>query len=1325
AHLQVSKIRSQTKALPPAHQHQSTKEYRQATGVQQLPSNSSQFSSSTIPGKIDKVAVPPSVGLRSAYPTAGASPTFKTEDPRQTGTESRATGRENPVPPASRRWVPPSLRPQHGLTEEARIDSVFRKVRGILNKLTPEKFQKLSDELLKLDLNSSKILNGVILLIFDKALDEPKYSSMYAQLCKRIQKELETDIDKSKSTTFLQILLNVCRDKFENRVQYSEKIINSESTLTDDLEEKKNVAKQKILGNVKFIGELYKLGMLVEAHLHKMLRSLFTNKSSSSTEKNCEDMECLAQLIRTCGKNLDTELGKQLMDQYFERMEKYSQSQSMFPPRIRFILRDLIELRKNNWTPRKVALVEGPAPIQELNHDDDVLPPGLNHLRNRDRDYRNNDRSEQRDWIGKFSLNLHNLNDGFNLLSVSSSSPLLPSSYNPSSNGYGNRDHRDNGGGGGGGNYRMHNNRNNQNNFGNNNMRYNKHSNHHHPGSGGGMRDGGNGSHASGGYGGNSGMMSNKDLAPRFKRNLMTPPQNPVEELQMRPTPNSLLFKANMNIKPQLPISSSIGGGGASASAKPNFNGPSLGEFPSPLTTRTLLSEQRNAAQISSSAFSTGNNTPGTGMNFGGSGGSSMTSSVAPRGGIQSDNGVGGGNMMSMGRSSGGSQQPSSQTNTPNAMNHRHHQQGPRQMGGNENGSIHSNKPNPDSHQQHHHHHQNQQSMPGSVGDHHGGVREMNGDRLMNHYEPSTLNRPHIDPSIPSVLNSTSASGTPGHGSLVHGSKITQKDQIIKQNSSDKTEKKRKEKGLTKEDHMKRIATFVSDVMLDNIKQQIDEEEQQKHSGVDGKEDVIESKTNDASIMKEVVVEVVDNKENKTEPVSSAPIENESTPLIEDVQPKDDKTTEQDDLVQKEKKIEEDVNGSVDSKEDEKKDIGSETQKDERDATAQDNNQQEQQQLTGASISSTEIAGEAKDFIPPSNPESMELSVEENKPEMKKRSLMEELVHAFCELKIPEKLMREAMIAILNQVLDRNDAFHVKTIDFLQILNKESKLSTSAALESFKSIVNGMNEKEKTIPKITTIIASLLARAVAVNLCGLGDVANFTENGQHYPLFLLVLQHLHKQLGKQPLQELFNKSKVDLMSSLPECDRTKDRMAEILEDRNLNFLYPLLRVQAELWKQIQSDANPQQFYKWIKENVESSCYAETGFIVAIITVLLKYIHQESENLKEDKKRIEKEKEILTKYCPVLNAFLNGNNDLQLTAVYAIQVYWYSIGYPKGVLLRWFQEMYELSVIEEDAFLRYKEDVTDIYPGKGKALFQVNQWLTWLAEAEDEDDDEED
>lgn len=1305
---------------------------------------SSQFASFTIPGKIEKIAVPPSVGLRSAYPTAGASPTFKTEDPRQTGTESRATGRENPVPPASRRWVPPSLRPQHGLTEEARIDSIFRKVRGILNKLTPEKFQKLSDELLKLDLNSSKILNGVILLIFDKALDEPKYSSMYAQLCKRIEKELETDIDKNKSSTFLQILLNVCRDKFENRVQYSEKIINSESTLTDDLEEKKNVAKQKILGNVKFIGELYKLDMLAEPHLHKMLRSLFTNKSSSSTEKNCEDMECLAQLIRTCGKNLDTELGKQLMDQYFDRMEQYSLS-SKFPPRIRFMLRDLIELRKNNWTPRKVALVEGPAPIQELNHDDDVLPPGLNHLRNRDRDYRNNDRSEQRDWISKFTLNLQHLNDGFNLLGVSSPSPLLPS-YNQSSNGYGNRDHRDNGGGGGGGggNYRMHNNRNNQNNYGNNNMRYNKHSNNHHHhqgggggGSGGSMRDSSSGSHNSP-YG-NSNMMNNKDLAPRFKRNLMTPPQNPVEELQMRPTPNSLLFKANMNIKTQLPMGSSpMGVGGVGGGSKMTYNPQSLNEFASPLTTRTLLSEQRNASQINSSAFSGGSNA-GSGFDGSGvSGSSAMSNSVANN--SLNNNSAAGNNssVMNSGRNAGGI---SNVNASSNAMGHHHHQQqqnvshgmNPRSIAGTGmNANSHHNNQLQHNQKHQYHHEDSQQHYYTQQHEHHGGHHQQRGYGVINGgsersivpHDGHSHNNRHYDSQAHSTASSNVMS-TPGSNTPASpANNLMQNEQMhIKQTSSEKLEKKnKKDKGPSKDEYLVRVAAFVNDVMLENIKQQIAEDEQQPHN-IDEKASLKESASNSdetSKTVQEIVIEVVDKQTNDNSSPTTEQKEgsdnekkeslSEITSSLPDSSSFIDTTKQETGLDSQEtqdfktQQFEANQTTAGELGMEEKVDVGSETNKE---ANAVQSTDQEQ------------VKENAIEQISP---------VQEKGPseeESRKPSLMEELVVAFSALKIPEKFMRDAIIKILNEVLDRNEPFHTKTIEFLQVLRKEAKLSNSAVLESFKSVVNGISEKEKTIPKITTIIASLLARAVSVNLCKLTDVSSYTDNGQHYPLFLLVLQHLHKQLGKPVLQEMFNKSKVNLMTSLPECDRNKERMAEILEDRNLSFLYPLLRVQSELWKQILLDDNPQHFYKWIKENVEAICYTDPGFITAVMTVLLKYISQESNKLEEERKRVDKEKEIFTKYCPVLHAFLHSNIDLQLIAIYAIQVYWYDIGYPKGVLLRWFQEMYEMSVIEEDAFLRYKEDVTDTYPGKGKALFQVNQWLTWLAEAEDEDDEEED
>lgn len=34
-------------------------------------------------------------------------------------------------------------------------------------------------------------------------------------------------------------------------------------------------------------------------------------------------------------------------------------------------------------------------------------------------------------------------------------------------------------------------------------------------------------------------------------------------------------------------------------------------------------------------------------------------------------------------------------------------------------------------------------------------------------------------------------------------------------------------------------------------------------------------------------------------------------------------------------------------------------------------------------------------------------------------------------------------------------------------------------------------------------------------------------------------------------------------------------------------------------------------------------------------------------------------------------------------------------------------LYELSIIDEEALMKWKEDVNDAYPGKGQALFQVN------------------
>jgi len=83
----------------------------------------------------------------------------------------------------------------------------------------------------------------------------------------------------------------------------------------------------------------------------------------------------------------------------------------------------------------------------------------------------------------------------------------------------------------------------------------------------------------------------------------------------------------------------------------------------------------------------------------------------------------------------------------------------------------------------------------------------------------------------------------------------------------------------------------------------------------------------------------------------------------------------------------------------------------------------------------------------------------------------------------------------------------------------------------------------------------------------------------------------------------------------------------------------------------------------------------------------------------------------------------GEMQRQIALVYALQVFCHGQKWPKGLLLRLFTYMYDLEVVEEEAFIKWKEDLNDAYPGKGKALFQVNQWLTWLEQAESEEEDE--
>lgn len=820
-------------------------------------------------------------------------------------------------------------------------------------------------------------------MIFEKALDEPKYSSMYAQLCKRLSEEAPNFDTPPHPCTFRILLLNKCRAEFENRSKANEAFDNVKGTLSSDDEERKLLAKRKMLGNIKFIGELGKLEILAENILHQCIQQLLPRKSNITDM--AEDIECLCQIMRTCGRILDHDKGHGLMQQYFDRMSMFV-NEIALPQRIRFMIQDVIDLRQDNWVPRKAIVSEGPLPIHELMEEDLVRPgnsSGQNNGHNRN--------------VGNGFL--HSTNDMFRR-SLKVRDDIIGPPFPNFTNGFG-----------------------------------------------------------SGSYSRNG--------------NRLNPLHGPV----------------------QLP------------SNNPSNHAPRMTHYQNHISYNSVVQNGNNQFSADNSGGTYGNSNENNSSSNSGNGGSGEHVSL--------QNNINSGEV---------------------SMN-------------------------------------------------------MGGKDIVPRYKRMLQQGTNLD----------DVSLRPSANSMV--------------------------------------------CKPPNLKQS-------------GSQNSIRNKAKNTTGCIRIAL--------PTKPAAPA----KETPSI---------------IIK---------SAANEKSKNNKKDKG---------------------------FSKDEIIKKT-------------LTVVDN---LLNSANLDAAMTEWREIKIPDRLVTDVLVHTLTHVFSQKNAKkeHELIFQFIVMLKNESSINNTHVVDCFRNLITKMSQNMSSIPLIFSHIAAFAAHVICENILPLSEVADATENGKHYPLMLITLQNINKNLGKNTLIDLFGKSKINLLHTLPEADRTKERLAEILEDRNLTFLFPLLRIQADLWKQLKADGDPNNLYKWIKENLDPGHFSDPGFISALATVVVKYITQETtfpENTDPasipDKVVVEKEKQMLKKFSQLLQTFLHNQVYLQIVAVYAIQVYWYSLNFPKGMLLRWFVCLYEFEIIEDEAFLKWREDVNDAYPGKGKALFQVNNWLQWLAEPdsdEEEDEEEED
>ena len=357
-------------------------------------------------------------------------------------------------------WKPNHLVKQPELSEEDRTThDLLSRFRSMLNKLTADNFDLLVEQVKVYKIDTSERLDGVITLLFEKAISEPKFAPTYARLCEQvatITTAPQSEADKGKKQTTLKTkLITQCQKEFERHREESivfneieDKLREIENIPTSEkrdeeksrLEEEHYKVRQRANGTVKFIGELFKINMLTS----KIMRACIDMLLQDATE---EKVERVCKLLTTIGWKMekDKQDGPKVLDKYFSQLHEmlHHNHKTIRSSRIKFEIQNLQDLRNNHWKARRADLT--PKTMDQIQMEADQEQQMINYQtrqnakddRSRGNQGNYNNRRQQQDSDG-WSVQHNNKSrltplpfNKINLPSVNSEGPKLgqPTDY--------------------------------------------------------------------------------------------------------------------------------------------------------------------------------------------------------------------------------------------------------------------------------------------------------------------------------------------------------------------------------------------------------------------------------------------------------------------------------------------------------------------------------------------------------------------------------------------------------------------------------------------------------------------------------------------------------------------------------------------------------------------------------------------------------------------------------------------------------------------------------------------------------------------------------
>jgi len=243
-------------------------------------------------------------------------------------------------------WLPQRKQPAKNLNSEAKSDEeIVRAMKSILNKLTMKKYDTLYQQILSCGMSTGEHVKILIHEVLEKAESQHHFIQMYCQLCVDLHKwfveRKSTESADTREHSFRRILLDQCQMKFEDNLLPPE--CPEGAVREDEIEEAMIKHKHAMLGNIKFIGALLEKRMLADSVLIHVAKELFDADAPHT-------LESLACFLTAIGPTFD-----QRDFRHYEKLHAIfvqvgeASNDTRITLRIRFLFKDLLDLRKARW----------------------------------------------------------------------------------------------------------------------------------------------------------------------------------------------------------------------------------------------------------------------------------------------------------------------------------------------------------------------------------------------------------------------------------------------------------------------------------------------------------------------------------------------------------------------------------------------------------------------------------------------------------------------------------------------------------------------------------------------------------------------------------------------------------------------------------------------------------------------------------------------------------------------------------------------------------------------------------------------------------------